>query len=136
MFRYTAEEMSDELDKIRKESGWKPRKRGKSQVTMDLLLIGSYTKFSCSLIKWNTYGSCFKKVQYGTVKKRWRNRWKPAKFLPYLAKINNLESSETNNIFFHEISHIFSFDTVFIFNIFKKCQVQILGFFCWKKSLS
>ena len=46
--------MSDELDKIRKESGWKPRKRGKSQVTMDLLQLGSYAKFSCSLIKSET----------------------------------------------------------------------------------
>ena len=31
-FRFSGEEMNDELDKVRKEHGWKPRRRGKSQV--------------------------------------------------------------------------------------------------------
>ena len=30
--RYTAEEMNEEIDRMRKENGWKPRRRGKSQV--------------------------------------------------------------------------------------------------------
>ena len=33
-FRYTDDQMNEEIDRLRRENGWKPRKRGKSQVAI------------------------------------------------------------------------------------------------------